>query len=296
MVPYFEQPSVSIGPVTIHAFGAIVATALVVGDALYRRRVRSLGLDASVASGVSWYALVAGFLFAHFFSLFFYFPGKVVRDPWSVLKVWEDVSSFGGMVGGAAGAYVFFRIKGAHLSRVERWAYADAAAFVLPFAWAVGRIACLVAHDHPGRITRFPLAVSLATPEAQRYIIREYAAGGSRIPQASLAGGYGFHDLGWYEFLLLAFVVAPIFYILDRSGYAARRGSGFWVGLFATVYGVMRFFLDTLRVADARYLGLTPGQYMAIAMFIVGVVGLIYSPPRFAEISGETHPTTHTRR
>lgn len=274
MVPYFEQPSVSIGPVTIHAFGAIVATALLVGDVLYRRRIRLLGLDNRVASELTWYALVAGLVSAHFFSLFFYFPEKLLRDPLSVLRIWEDVSSFGGMVGGALGAIVFFRTKGAHVTRRERWAYADAAAFVLPFAWAVGRIACTVAHDHPGRVTRFPLAVSLQTPEAQRYIIREYTAAGHPLPVNALRPGYGFHDLGWYEFLLLALVVTPLFYFLDRSRYGARRGSGFWVGLFAVLYGTMRIFLDTLRVADARYFGLTPGQYVAIAMLLGGAAGL----------------------
>ena len=33
-----------------------------------------------------------------------YFPDKVLRDPWILLRVWDDISSFGGILGGIAGA------------------------------------------------------------------------------------------------------------------------------------------------------------------------------------------------
>ena len=48
MVPYFVQPSVSIGAVTIHAFGAIVATAVYAGLAIGARRFKRLGLDRAL--------------------------------------------------------------------------------------------------------------------------------------------------------------------------------------------------------------------------------------------------------
>lgn len=270
MIPYFEQPSVSFGPVTIHAFGVIVATSVVVGEQLYRQRIRSLRLDTDVASGLAWYALIFGFLSAHFFAVLFYFPEKVARDPWSLLRLWEDLSSFGGMLGGAIGAVVFLKLKGSHLSRRQRWGYLDAVAFVVPFGWAVGRLACAVAHDHPGRITRFPLAISLESADARTFITGQYRASGRPLPQLTTPEGLGFHDLGLYEMLLLALVLGPLFLLVDRSRIARTREAGFWVGLFCVCYGAMRIMLDTLRIADARYFGLTPGQYLAIAMLFVG--------------------------
>lgn len=270
MIPYFEQPSFSLGPLTIHAFGVIVAASVVAGELLYRQRIRTVGLDTEVASGLAWYALICGFLSAHFFAVLFYFPEKVARDPWSLLRLWEDLSSFGGMLGGAIGAVLYLKLKGSHLSRRQKWGYLDAVAYVVPFGWAVGRLACAVAHDHPGRITRFPLAISLESADAREFITGQYRASGRPIPQLSTPDGLGFHDLGLYEMLLLALVLGPLFFVLDRRRIARTRETGFWVGLFCICYGAMRLLLDTMRIADARYFGLTPGQYLAIAMLIVG--------------------------
>ncbi|HEX2722419.1 MAG TPA: prolipoprotein diacylglyceryl transferase family protein [Gemmatimonadaceae bacterium] len=287
MIPYFEQPSIELGPLRVAAFGVIVAASVAIGDRLFMHRVRSLRLDTDLASGLGWYALIAGFLFAHFFALIFYFPEQIARDPSSLLKIWENVSSFGGMIGGAAGAFLYVRLKKVNLSRRLRWAYFDAAAFILPFGWAVGRAACAVAHDHPGRVTRFPLAISLSSRQARNYIAREYSAGGNAPPLIPPdGGGLGFHDLGWYELLLLALIVCPLFFMLERRGVGRRRGDGFWVGLFAAIYGAMRLLLDTLRVADARYFGLTPGQYAAIAMLCGGLVILVRNLRRSDTIAG----------
>ncbi|MHB8839896.1 MAG: hypothetical protein ACYC7F_13210, partial [Gemmatimonadaceae bacterium] len=65
MIPYFEQPSVSLGPITVHAFGLIVAMAALTGLELGRRRFRHLGLDAGVGEGLVGYIVVCGFLGAH---------------------------------------------------------------------------------------------------------------------------------------------------------------------------------------------------------------------------------------
>ena len=40
MIPYFEQPSLSLGPITIHSFGVLVAVGILSGMYLIRRRPR----------------------------------------------------------------------------------------------------------------------------------------------------------------------------------------------------------------------------------------------------------------
>ena len=276
MIPFFQQPSFSIGPITIHAFGIILAASVVTGDLILRRRVQREGLDQQIAASLSWYAVVVGFVFAHLFALVLYFPDKIVRDPLSILRLWEDVSSFGGMIGGVLGAVLFLRTKGAHLTSSQRWAYLDAAAFVLPFAWAIGRVACAVAHDHPGSITSFPLAISLERPEAVAFIRGVYASAGLALPSVPDLRQLGFHDLGWYEFLYLTFIVAPIFWLGDRS--RAVRANGWWLGLFCVLYAPMRIALDILRMSDRRYWGFTPGQLVAVGMLGLGVWLLARSP------------------
>jgi phosphatidylglycerol:prolipoprotein diacylglycerol transferase len=278
MIPFLQQPSFSVGPLTLQAFGFILAMSVVVAEALYRRRLRVLGLNVETGMSLAWYALVSGFAGAHLFSLILYFPDKLARNPLLLFKFWEDVSSFGGMLGGAVGLAIFLRTRGKSLPALVKWAYLDAIAFVVPFGWAIGRIACSLAHDHPGRITSFPLAVSLSSARAREFIARVYADAGLALPSADALSRLGFHDLGWYEFLYLALFASPLFLWLDRRSSVHPRAPGFWVATIALVYAPMRLVFDTLRVADIRYFGLTPGQYAAAAILMVPVIVRMRAP------------------
>ncbi len=264
MIPYIQQPSFHLGPITVHAFGVIVAVAVLSGLVLAARRVRQLGLDARVGEGLAGYAVVCGFLGAHFFSVLFYFPREVVAHPLVLLKVWEDISSFGGILGGMVGAWLYFRIKAPSIDRVTRWMYVDVAAFVFPVSLAIGRIACSLAHDHPGTVTTFPLAVSLEGDAARAYIEGVYRAAGrlAELPAPPTLARLGFHDLGWYEFLYLSLVVVPVTLTLGRK---PRRPGTLFVS-FVALYMPVRFALDFLRVGDARYAGLTPAQWVAMLL------------------------------
>jgi phosphatidylglycerol:prolipoprotein diacylglycerol transferase len=267
MLPYFEQPSISLGPITITAFGAIVSGAVLAGLEIGRRRFRNRGLDPAHGEALGWYAIVGGFLGAHIFSVLFYFPEKVVANPLVLFKLWEDISSFGSILGGLLAIWLYFGIKAPDVSAEMRRAYLDVVAFTFPFSLAIGRLACSLAHDHPGSLTTFPLAISLESPAAREYISSIYrnADRAAELPAADVMARMGFHDLGWYEFLYLAAVVVPAVLLVNHY----RRGdrpAGRFVFLFILLYMPVRFALDFLRVGDALYAGLTPAQWTAIAL------------------------------
>jgi prolipoprotein diacylglyceryltransferase len=75
----------------------------------------------------------------------------------------------------------------------------------------------------------------------------------------------GFHDLGLYELLVLALLIVPAFAYWNRR----PRAAGFYLVAFAALYFPVRFGLDMLRVADARYGGLTPAQWGAALVVVV---------------------------
>ncbi len=272
MIPFLTQPSLAVGPLTIHAFGVIVAAAAWAGLELARRRFRRLGLDSQVGEGMAWYALGGGFVGAHLFSLLFYFPQKLAQNPLLLFKLWEDISSFGSMLGGLLGIALYLWFKAPHISRAERWAYLDVAAFAFPVSLAIGRIACSLAHDHPGTLTRFPLAVSLESEAARAYITGVYQGAGrlAEVPPVPLLAHLGFHDLGWYEFLYLGIAVVPLTFLVERRQRATAVASpgGTFLALFILLYMPVRFGLDFLRVGDVRYAGLTPAQWVAGLMLL----------------------------
>lgn len=266
MIPFLEQPSVQIGPLTIHAFGPIVAAAVYAGLAVGTRRFARLGRDRTLGERLAWWAVAGGFLGAHLFSVVFYFPGNVAENPLVLLKLWEDISSFGSILGGLLGVWLFFRLRAPAVDRPTRWAYLDVVAFVFPISLMIGRVACSLAHDHPGALTTFPLAVSVHSAEAQVYVADVYRDAGrlAELPAAPGLAHFGFHDLGWYEFLYLAVLVVPVTLWLDRR----PRVPGFFLATFIVLYMPGRFLLDFLRISDARYAGLTPAQWVTVLLLL----------------------------
>jgi phosphatidylglycerol:prolipoprotein diacylglycerol transferase len=274
MIPYFPQPEVHLfGPITVHAFGAIVALSVIVGWQMAVARSRTKGLDPGLFQDLLSYVVLSGFVVAHLYSVLAYFPRKAMEDPLLLLKIWEDISSFGGFAGGLLGLWLFFRFKARDVDAAARLRYLDVIAFVFVFAWAIGRFACTVAHDHPGTVTTFPLGISLKSPEARNYIASFYREAGrlAELPPPVELARMSFHDLGWYEFLYMACLMVPAFLVLDRK----PRPPAFFLIAFPLLYVPARFFLDFLRIGDVRYYGLTPGQYAGMAVFLAAVCPML---------------------
>ena len=270
MIPYFPQPEYHLfGPVTVHAFGAIVALSVIVGWRMAVARSRTKGLDPELFQDLLLYMVLSGCVVAHLYSVLAYFPREAMEDPLLLLKIWENISSFGGFAGGLLGLWLFFRFKARDVDAAARLRYLDVIAYVFPFAWAIGRMACTVAHDHPGTVTTFPLGISLKSPGAQAYIASFYLEAGrlAELPPPAELAKMAFHDLGWYEFLYMSCLMVPAFLLLDRK----PRPPAFFLIAFPLLYVPVRFFLDFLRINDARYFGLTPGQYAGIAVSLAAV-------------------------
>ncbi|MEP6833761.1 MAG: prolipoprotein diacylglyceryl transferase family protein [Gemmatimonas sp.] len=273
MIPYLAAPSFKLGPITIHVFGLIVALAVWTGVTLVQPRYLRAGLDGAVGERLNIWMGVVAVLCAHLFSVLFYFPNKLQADPLLLLRVWEDISSFGGITGGLIGTALFLWIRNPTMPSLTRWKYIDTLASVFPFALAVGRVACTFAHDHPGTITNFPLAISLRSAEAQEFIAGVYSNAGrsAELPPTAVLATMGFHDLGWYELLYLILVVFPVIIFM----YKRARRPGSMLLAFGLTYLPMRIAFDFIRVSDKRYSGLTPGQWVAgIALFLLPLLYL----------------------
>jgi phosphatidylglycerol:prolipoprotein diacylglycerol transferase len=238
MIPYFSQPRLDLGLLTIHAFGALVALAVIVGTEVLRRRARTQGLDPDLAARLVGWVLIGGFIGAHLVDRLVYNPAETLADPLSIVKIWAGLSSFGGFLGAIVGAVLFIRsgrLKG------RTWAYLDAVAYAWTIGWIFGRTGCFLAFDHPGVETTFFLA-----QQDHSGVVR--------------------HNLGLDE-ALYTVVMAAVVVAVGRK----RLPDGFILGLVALLYAPVRFGLDFLRKVDVRYFGLTPGQYGSLALLVVGI-------------------------
>jgi phosphatidylglycerol:prolipoprotein diacylglycerol transferase len=222
----------------------LVCIAVVVGREIVVRRAPRFGIERGTASSVVIWTIVWGFVGAHLFDVVAYFPERLRENPFELLRIWGSMSSFGGIIGGIAGALVVMKQRG--MSTGENLRFVDLVAFAFPFAWIFGRAGCALRHDHIGILLDHWLAVAFP--------------GGARF------------DLGLLE-LLYTVAIAALFAWLGRR----ERPTGFFLGLFFALYGPVRFLLDVLRAEDARYLGWTPAQYLCVLSALGGLAILAAS-------------------
>jgi prolipoprotein diacylglyceryltransferase len=67
--------------------------------------------------------------------------------------------------------------------------------------------------------------------------------------------------------MLWTIVITIVLYSLRN--YQPFRG--FHSVLVILLYAPVRFYLDTLRISDPLYFGMTPGQYFSFALFVFGL-------------------------
>lgn len=236
MIPYFQIVSFTFGPLTFYVWGLMVALGLLAGTWTAARLAKERGQDPKLIWDAASTAALAGIVFGRLFHVVFYMPAVYLAAPAQVFALWDGgMSITGSMLGALAALLWFFRRH-----KLDVVAYMDTVAYGTPLAYGIGRIGCFLIHDHPGTLTHFFLGV--------------------RYPDGSVR-----HDLGLYE-AFNGFGLFLIFLVLRRR----KAKPPTYAVAFLLWYGLVRFLLDFLRANDARYLGLTPAQYLAALMFLGG--------------------------
>jgi len=234
MIPYFEIIAIHLGFITIQAWGLMVALGIFIATSLAARRAKKFGLDPNIVWDFAFWVIVGAFVGARLFEVV-YVPSLYLMHPIELLKVWNGgFSEMGGFLGAIAVLVWYFKKH-----KLDAWLYADCAAYALPLGFGIGRIGCFLIHDHPGTLTHFMLGVNY--PDGVR------------------------HDHGLY-LSIEGFLIFLLFVLLSYK----KQKTGTFIVAFLILHGIVRFFLDFLRIGDARYLTLTPAQYVSIAMIIAG--------------------------
>jgi prolipoprotein diacylglyceryltransferase len=88
-----------------------------------------------------------------------------------------------------------------------------------------------------------------------------------------------FHPLGLYEFMLMIFVFVALLFFLLRF----KPAAGDTALLYLTLYGAIRFLLESVRVNVSLVLGANISQLTALFMALVATVLLLRRGQRKAE-------------
>lgn len=206
--------------------------------------------------------------------------GRCNNGSWSsLIMIWNGISSVGGFLGAAIAIVIFgkvsriplipgvFELQGAKGRPLMK--YLDCAAYGMAFAWIFGRMACAVAHDHPGRVTDSFFGIPFPKADWPMWITPEALA---MYPDTPYIVRY---DLGFME-MLFAIVISAAFFIISRLKKDLRPG--FYAANLVFWYAPYRLFLDSLRATDIdgadprNALGMTPAQVTVLFMLLAGVL------------------------
>ncbi len=158
----------------------------------------------------------------------------------------------GGLLAGATG---FAALVMAH--DLDPWLLADSFALVIPLGHALGRVGCHTYGCCHGKPTRSRLAIRYTHPD-------------SKVVRLSGLGGTALHPTQLYS----AGANVVIFVALNALATAELR-PGQLAGAYLLMEATGRFAMEFLRgIPTARFLGLSPYQWVALALFAVGALVL----------------------
>lgn len=233
-----------IGPLVIHTYGVFVAIGFIAGFKVLLNYTERIGIPAQKVESLVMWIFIFSIIGARLFYVVLTF-GDFRYSPLDAFKIWQGGLFFsGGAAGGFAAAAVYISRNKLPLAKL-----ADAGSVALALGQAIGRIGCFFAGCCYG-------------VECDCWC-------GMKFPENSLApSGVKLIPTQVISSLLLFL----IFFVL--AGYNRRKKTdGQVCALYLVLYGVKRFCIEFLR-GDFRgraVLGLTPTQYIALAMFAGGI-------------------------
>ena len=181
---------------------------------------------------------------------------------------WNDLFSrtgfvfWGGFIGSVIACWAVIRLRKLSFAR-----YADVAGIAIAAGYAVGRTGCWAVGDDYGRPYDGLLAVTFPDgfpPSTVGDMTRSFHAQfPANMDPSALVGVVPTQLIE----VALGFVMFVMLWRLRRHTHA----DGWLFGVYAVLAGIERFFVEFLRIKDDRFFVLSNAQYIAIAVFVVGV-------------------------
>jgi len=247
MIPYPEIDPIALelGPLAIRWYGLMYLVGFVAAWWLGRRRAArpDSPVTAQQVDDLVFYGALGVILGGRIGYALFYGFDQVLRDPLSLLRVWEGGMSFhGGFLGVVAAMALYARRIQSGFFRLT-----DFIAPLVPIGLGAGRIGNFINGELWGKPTSVPWG----------FVVDGVTRHASQLYQAALEG-------------LVLFALLWL--------YSSRRRPPMAVsGLFLLGYGVFRFAVEFFRLPDAHlgYLAfgwLTMGQVLSLPMILGGVL------------------------
>ena len=232
----------SIGPLTVHSYGLMIALGILVCVFMGMYRARKYGYKDEAVLDIAIFGILSGFVGAKLLYVLVEFD-SFLKNPMDVLGS-EGFVVYGGIIVGALVGILYCRIK-----KLPCWEYFDLLAPSIAVAQGFGRIGCFLAGCCYGRPTDTFWGVTF--PEGS------FAPAGVPLIPTQLISSAG------------DFIITGI--LLVYSKHNKKAGN---VGiLYMLLYGIGRFLVECLRSDDRGTVGLlSTSQFISIGIVILAII------------------------
>jgi phosphatidylglycerol---prolipoprotein diacylglyceryl transferase len=246
-LPAFDLFGRTIGPLTLHAYGVLLAIAFITGLWVASRQAKKAGLDSARVTDMAVYVLIAGLIGAKVLLVVVEW-NYYARNPRELLSILQSGGVFyGGLIGAFPVAWWYARKHG-----LPPWRTADVLAPAVALGQAIGRLGCFCAGCCYGRAANVPWAVTFRDAYASRTV-------GTPLDTAV-------HPTQIYE----ALACLAIFFVLIRMA-RAKRFDGQVTLAYVLLYAVVRFVIEFYRgdaVRGTVFGVLSTSQFIALLMAV----------------------------
>lgn len=250
--------SISLGPLRLNAYGALIALGVVVATWLTGRRFEAKGIGTrDDASSIAIWAVPAGVVGGRLYHVATDWQ-RFSDDPVAIVRIWKGgLGVWGGIALGVVVGLLVARRRG-----IAVGAALTCVAPALAFAQAIGRWGNWFNQELFGRPTTLPWALEVSARTAGR---------------AGYDPGTTFHPTFLYESIACALLGAALLW-WDRAR-PMRPGRLF--GAYVIGYTTFRFFIEGLRIDEAKEAGgLRLNQWTSLVVCAATVAVLVATRDR----------------
>ncbi|GAK48404.1 prolipoprotein diacylglyceryl transferase [Secundilactobacillus oryzae JCM 18671] len=245
----------NLGPIEVHWYGIIIASAVIIAVALSVREGARRGILADDIYDMILWALPVAIISARIYYVAFewsYYQHHLDQ----IIRVWDGgIAIYGSLIGAGIVVYFFTRAK-----FIPTWLMLDVAAPTVIMAQGIGRWGNFMNQEAFGKVTSLAFLQSLHLP-------------GWLIEQMNISGAYR-QPTFLYESVwdILGFVV--LMALRHRKG-LFQQGEVFLS--YVIWYSFGRFFVEGMRT-DSLMIGntLRVSQWLSIILFVGAIVLIIY--------------------
>ena len=235
----------SFGPLQVHWYGVLFATAILAGLEFMKWVYRREGKDESSIDGLFIYAIVGIVVGARLGHVLFYDPDYYLAHPMKIFAVWEGgLASHGGGLGVLIGLY--FGCK----------------KYKVDFMWLIDRLVIPTAlFGFSVRMGNFMNSEIIGKPTESVFGI--VFARVDMIPR---------HPTQLYEAFAYLFIFLFLTFFYKIKGTQSKKG--FLFGLFLVLVFLARFLIEFVKTRQADYtlgIGLSTGQLLSIPFLLFGI-------------------------